>query len=521
MRRRRSAASGRVYLVGAGPGDPGLLTLRGQALLRSAERVVYDALVSPEVLRLASPGAELVFAGRRGRDPAGRQKKIDALLVEGARRGLSVVRLKGGDPFLFGRGGEEAETLAAAGVEFEIVPGVTSAIAAPAYAGIPLTHRAHASSALITTAHEDPRRPGSRLRWDLLAQSADTLVFLMVAENLARVLHELRRHGRAPATPAALIEWGTWPRQRTVQATLSTLGARARRAHVGPPCVLVVGEVVRLRERLAWLERRPLFGRRVLVTRAQGQAGELARALSDAGAEVIEFPTLELLPPASWKAADRAIASLDAYDWVLFTSVNGVDAFMDRVWKQGKDVRALGGARLGAIGPATAARLEERGLRVELRPGEYRAEAVVEALRGRVRGARILIPRARVARDILPESLRRQEGARVDVVEVYQTRPPRADSSWLRRDLQQRRIDAVTFTASSTVHNFVRALGKFDLPAVLSRVVVACIGPITADTARSYGFKPRVQPSEYTVPHLVRALIQHFKSFRAGTRRPR
>lgn len=507
--------------MGAGPGDPGLLTQRGRELLERADRVIYDALVNPEILAFIRPGAEKVFAGHRGARPEDRQGHIDAGLIDGARRGLCVVRLKGGDPFLFGRGGEEAEALAAAGVEFEVVPGISSALAAAAYAGIPVTHRRHASSVLIAAGHEDPARPRSRAHWEALGRGADTLVFLMVIADLGRIVRELKVHGRPESTPAALIEWGTWPRQRTLSGTLGTLPGRARRARFAPPSVLVVGEVVRLRERIAWLERRPLHGRRIMVTRAREQAGELSRLLAEAGAEPVEIPALEVRPPQSWKGADRAIEQLPSYDWILFTSVNGVDAFLARVWERGRDLRALSRARLGAIGPATAARLAQRGLRVELQPQEYRAEAVLEALRGRARGTRILIPRARVARDLLPIELRRREGARVDVVEVYQTRAPRTDTADLRRALSEDRIDAVTFTSSSTVHNFVRAAGKFNLPALMARIVVACIGPVTADTARSYGLKPRVLPEAYTIPALVQALTGFFRNSRAGTRPPK
>ena len=520
MSRARKAA-GKVYLVGAGPGDPGLLTLRGREVLERADLVVYDALANPALLDYAPPDAARVFAGKRGADPARRQRRIDGRLIAGARRGLSVVRLKGGDPFVFGRGGEEAEVLAAAGIHFEVVPGVSSAIAAPAYAGIPLTHRGHVSSVLIATGHEEPGRRTSRLDWQALARGADTLVFLMAIRNLARILRQLAIHGRPGSTPAALIEWATWPRQRTVVGTVATLAGRARRAGVGPPAVLVIGDVVSLRRRLAWFERRPLLGRRVLVTRARAQAGEFTRLLREAGAEVVEFPALEVRPPSSWAAADRAIADLDSYDWVLFTSVNGVDAFLARLWERGRDVRALGRARLGAIGPATATRLEERGLRVEVLPGEFRAEAVVEALRGRVRGRRVLIPRARVARDVLPRRLREEEGARVDVVEVYRTVPPRRSAVGLRRALAAGEIDLVTFTSSSTVHNLALALGTKSLAGRLGGAAVACIGPITAQTARAYGVPRPLQPADYTIPALAAAVIRRFRSSPSGTRRRR
>jgi uroporphyrinogen III methyltransferase/synthase len=509
---------GKVYLVGAGPGDPGLLTLRGRELLEAADLVVYDALANPMLLGHLRPGARRIFAGRRGARAAARQRRIDSLLAGAARRGLQVVRLKGGDPFVFGRGGEEAEALAAAGIDFEIVPGVSSAVAAASCAGIPLTHRRHASSILIATGHEEPGRPASRLRWEALARGADTLVFLMAIRNLESILIRLARHGRPLTTPAALIEWGSWPRQRVQVATIGTLARLARETAIGPPALLVIGDVVRLRGRLRWLERRPLHGRRIVVTRPRAQAAELSHRLAGAGAEVIEFPTIEIGPPASWRRADASIRRLGEYDWILFTSANGVEAFLGRLWSRGKDLRALGRARLGAIGPATARALEVRGLRVEVQPDVYRAERVAAALRGRVRGSRVLIPRARVARDVLPRQLRDREGARVDVVEVYRTRTVRSGARRVREALKAGDIDAVTFTSSSTAHGFVRALGVEGLRRLMAGVAIACIGPVTAATLRSYGLKARVQPAEYTVPALAEALCRHFRSSRAGIR---
>ncbi len=510
--KREHSAPGKVYLVGAGPGDPELLTLRGRQLLECADLVVYDALTSPALLRFVRPTAEKLFAGKRSGDPSVPQEAIERTLIAAARRGLTVVRLEGGDPFLFGRGGEEAEALAAAGVGFEIVPGISSAIGAPAYASIPLTHSQHASSVFIATGHEDPSQPTSRLRWDMLARAADTLVFMMPARQLGEILGRLQEHGLAPATPAALIEWGTWPRQRTISATVSTLEAEARRHEIGPPVLLLVGNVISVREHIAWFERRPLCGRRVLITRAGSQAGRFRKLLAERGAEVVEFPTLEIRPPPSWKPADRAIARLESYDWVVFTSANGVDAFLGRLWERGRDLRALGKSRLAAIGPATARRLEERGLRVDLQPSEYRAEGILEALHGRVRGARMLLARAREAREVLPRRLREQEGAHVDVVAVYESRAPRADASSLRQALERGEIDVVTFTSSSTVRNLARMLGVDDLSSTLARCTVACIGPITAATVRQYGLSPGIEPREYTIPALTAALIEHFRN---------
>ena len=518
---RASNKVGKVYLVGAGPGDPDLITLRGRELLARADRVVYDALVDPHLLEYVRPEAEKLFAGRRGVDPEARQRAIDRLLVEGARQGLDVVRLKGGDPFVFGRGGEEAELLAREGVEFEIVPGVSSMIAGPAYAGIPLTHRAHASSVFIATGHEDPARPTSRLRWELLARSADTLLFMMSIRNLGVILSKLQEHGLDASTPAAMVERATWPRQRTVVGTLSTLEQKARNEGISPPALLVVGDVVLVRESTAWLERRPLLGRRVLITRARHQAGCFRRLLWEAGAEVVEFPTIEIRPPSSWGPADKAIGELEAYDWILFTSANGVDAFFDRLWEKGRDLRALCRVRLGAIGPATARRLKERGLRADVIPREYRAEGVLEVLRDQVRGARILLARAREAREVLPRQLREVEGAQVDVVEVYRSELPEVDVSELRRDLEQCRIDVVTFTSSSSVKNLARLLKVRNLSELLGECEVGCIGPITSDTARAHGLSPSIEPEQYTIPALAAAVIDRFRNSPSGTRPPR
>jgi uroporphyrinogen III methyltransferase/synthase len=510
-----------VYLVGAGPGDPGLLTVRGRELIERADLILHDRLVNPDLLLLARPGARIIAAGRRGAQAAARQRRIDALMIRSARRGLRVVRLKGGDPFVFGRGGEEAEALAAAGIEFEVVPGVSSAVAAAACAGIPLTHRRWASSVLIATGHEDPRAPG-RLRWPAVATAADTLVFLMALRRLPALLRRLLRHGRPPSTPAALIEQGSWPRQRVIEGTLATLAERARSLRARAPALLVVGEVVRLRRRISWFERRPLWGLTVLVTRARAQAGDLSRRLAEAGAEVRELAAIEIVPPSSWRGTDRAIAALGTYDWVIFTSANGVDAFLDRLQRRGRDARALGGARLAAIGPATAQRLREHGLRADVQPPEYRAEALAEALRGRARGARVLIARARVARDFLPRTLRERQGATVDVVEVYRTLRPRAGAAALRRALERKEIDIVALTSSSTVLNLIEALGgRRRARRLLRGVGAACIGPITAATARACGLKVRAQPRDYTIPALAQEIVRVLGSRRGGIRSSR
>jgi uroporphyrinogen III methyltransferase/synthase len=418
-----------------------------------------------------------------------------------------VVRLKGGDPFVFGRGGEEALYLHERGIDFEVVPGVTSAVAVPAYAGIPVTHRDLTSSLAIVTGHERPDKGESSIRWDKLATGAGTLVFLMGIENLHSIVANLVLHGRSAGTPCALIRWGTLPGQHVVTGTLADIEEKAREAGVTPPGIIVVGEVVSLRPRLAWFERRPLFGRRVVVTRARSQASNLTSLLEELGAEVLEVPTIEVVPVVDMSALDRELSRLGQYDWVLFTSVNGVELFFERLLACGGDVRDLHGAALGAIGPATAEALRRRGLRVEVIPEEYRAEGMLRALGGRVRpGQRVLLPRARGARTVLPDMLRGQ-GAEVTEVALYEAvRVPVEPEA--RERVLQGEADAITFTSSSTVRNFVAALGKEAAAAIPARTRMVCIGPVTADTARSLGLRVDAVAEEYTIPGLVQALLR-------------
>src|SRR5574337_1353313 len=452
---------GKVYLIGAGPGDPGLFTLRGVTCLREADVIVYDYLANPRLLSYAKPDAELIYVGKKGGNgDAATQVEIDRLLIEKALAGKVVARLKGGDPFIFGRGGEEGEELFQAGVPFEVVPGITSAIAVPAYAGIPLTHRDHASTVAILTGHEDPLKQLSLIAWEKVATGIGTLVFLMGCGNLRSIVDKLLEHGRAKETPAAVMRWGTKPEQETVAGTLDTIVELAQRRGIGPPAVLVVGDVVRLRERLNWFERRPLFGKRILITRTREQAGRFAELLEGQGAEVLELPLIEIAPPKSWKPLDQAIERIETYRWVIFTSANGVDAFFSRLRELRRDARRLGAARICAIGPATADTLERYTIIPDLVPAEFRAEGVIEALKPYdLQGAKILLPRAEVARDLLPADLERR-GATVDVVPVYRTVQSRTAGDVLKPLLQDRKIDLVTFTSSSTVTNFVEALGQ-------------------------------------------------------------
>ena len=498
---------GKVFLVGAGPGDPSLLTLKGQAALERADCVIYDFLAARELLRHCRPEAEKIFAGKRGGTPRRLQEEINRLLISKAQAGLVVARLKGGDPFVFGRGGEEAEALAQAGIAFEIIPGVTSGVAAPAYAGIPLTHRELASSVCFIAGQEDLSKPGSLVNWQDVAGSSGTLVFFMGTRNLAAIASTLIERGRAPATPVAVIRWGTRPEQQVILGTLTDIGDRAR--NLQPPTVIVVGEVVRLGERLRWFERLPLFGRRIVVTRAREQAAGLREPLEARGAAVIEIPAIEFRPPASWTPLDDAICRIGEFNFLLVTSVNGVKNFTARLEALGRDARDLKGLTIGAIGPATAAEFAKHGVRVDFVPREYRADGLVEALAGhKLRGRCVLIPRAKLARDLVPKALEKR-GARVEVVVAYET----VRASFAAGEIEallDPPADVFTFTSSSTASHFIRLLVGRKLDGLLGKSTIASIGPVTSATLRTLGFPPAVEAAESTIPGLVAALEKHF-----------
>jgi uroporphyrinogen III methyltransferase/synthase len=503
--------SGRVHLVGAGPGDPGLLTLRGQRCLAEADVVVHDHLVPRRLLEHVRPGAEVIAIGRPHDDPSRlEQSAVAELLIDRARAGRDVVRLKNGDPFVFGRGAEEIDALHAAGVPFDVVPGVTSAVAVPAYAGIPVTHRQHASLVTVVTGHQACVASGEDpppLPWSALVEQRGTLVFLMAARRLPVILDALQRHGLAPDTPAAVVRHGTLGSQQTIVATAATLAARA--GDVKPPAVLVVGEVVRARESAAWFEQRPLLGRRIVVTRPREQAGELTRMFEEQGAEVVLFPTIAVGPPPDPARLDRAVETAGSYDWCVFTSANGVRVFFERFAALGRDVRELGRVRLAAIGPETAAALERLMLRPAIVPSEYRAEGLLAAFAGEeLAGRRILLPRAAGARAVLPETLAAR-GAHVDEVVAYAAvAPADADVAGMRAALEDGAIDVLTFTSSSTVEHFVRLIGA-DVIARVRRPMIACIGPITAATAATLHLPADVQPDDYTAAALAAAVTGH------------
>jgi len=543
--RKEKANFGTVYLIGAGPGDPGLITVRGANLLKTCDVIVYDRLAHPSLLYYAKPNAEQIYVGKSSAHHSMKQPDINLLLVEKAQQGLSVARLKGGDPLVFGRGGEEASFCRDNGVAFEIIPGITSAIAAPAYAGIPVTHRDAASSFAVITGHErdDRGEAGTRTageaeqrrNWSHIAYAADTLVFLMGVEALPEITARLTEFGRDPNTPVALVQWGTWTRQRVVVGTLATISGEVKRANLTAPAVCVVGEVVNLRERLRWFDdsvSRPLFGKKIVVTRARERDSALSDLLRSRGAEPIEFPVIKIEAIAETRAIDAALRNLPEYAWVIFTSTNTVPIIAARLEALRLDARAFGTAKIAAIGPATAEAIRQHlGLRADFVPTEAVAEAVLAQFPDNdLTGKRILVPRAREAREILPEQLT-ERGATVDVISVYETLFDESASTEIHTQLDANEIDVLTFTASSTVHNFIKALtqnsqnlppspsfrkeGEKDTPAPSFRkegeVLVAAIGPVTADTLREYGLEPDMVATEHTIPGLVSAIEAYFQ----------
>jgi uroporphyrinogen III methyltransferase/synthase len=488
-----------------------LITVKGREVLRQAQVVVYDQLASPELLQEAPADAEIIYVGKKAGTHALPQEGINQLLVDKARAGLTVVRLKGGDPFVFGRGGEEALALKAAGLSFEVVPGVTAAVAVPAYAGIPVTHRGLASLVTFITGHEDPTKEASAIPWNVLAQTQGTLVFLMGVKNLADNCRRLVEGGRPPETPAAVIEKGATLEQRTVTGVLGNIAAKAKAAAIKPPAILVVGEAVSLRESLKWWETRPLWGKTAVVTRTREQASALSALLAGAGARCLEVPTMEIGPPDDFTPLDQALDNLSRYQWIVFTSANGVAAFMNRLFAQGKDVRALGGLKIAAIGPATAKALGAWGLKADVVPAQFKAEVLLEALSPLVSsGDKVLLARAQIAREVLPQGLVRL-GVEVDVAPVYKARhvtevPPEAEAAFT-----EGKVDILTFTSSATVHNFASLVGKERFQALAKNAVVAAIGPITAGTLKEYGISAQVQPEDYTIPALAAAVVDYFK----------
>ena len=489
----------KVYLIGAGPGDPDLITVKGRALLEKAEVILYDNLASRALLALA-PKAELIYVGKKKSDHTMPQEEISALLVLHAKRGKRVVRLKGGDPFIFGRGGEEMEALVEAGVPYEVVPGVTAALGIAAYNGVPLTHRDHTSVISFATGHAP-----ELIDWTKVGH-AETLVLYMALGHLREICSRMIEAGRAPDTPAMAVRWATRASQQTIQGTLATLAGQVEAAQLKPPATIIIGAVVALREKLNWFERLPLFGRKIVITRATDQAGTLAHCLHDLGADVVELPAIAFAPPLDSKPVETALKNLSSYDWLIFTSANGVRYFLEYLDKSPYDLRNFRG-KLCAIGPATARALQALHLKVDVMPKEYVGESLVEAMRKYpLAGTRILIPRAAVARDVVPQMLS-AEGARVDVVETYRTVVPAA-SVELAKQLFSEAVgkpDWITFTSASTVKNSLALMGA----EKLAGVKIASIGPITSATARMHGLEVTVEAAEYTVEGLVSAISAH------------
>ncbi|MEX2461250.1 MAG: uroporphyrinogen-III C-methyltransferase [Paenibacillaceae bacterium] len=504
---------GKVFLVGAGPGDPKLITIRGMEAIKKADVIVYDRLASPRLLMNAKPGTEKIFVGKLPDKHTLKQEEINQLLVDLALQGKIVIRLKGGDPCVFGRVGEEAELLAQHQIEFEIIPGITSAIGVPAYAGIPVTHRDYTSSFTIVTGHEYTNKTYSDVNWDKLANSTGTLVFLMGVTNLANIRDELIRFGRSPDLPVALIRWGTWMEQETLTGTLETIVDQVHEANFQSPAVIIVGEVVELRKKLAWFEKKPLFGRRILVTRARNQASELVDAIDDLGGEALEFPVIQLQAPtklATKEHLKHALSKLPDYDWVVLTSVNGVEYFFRSLTENGIDIRSLSKARIAAVGPKTAEALRERGLVTEALPSKFQAEDLLESLLPDLKsGQNVLLPRADIARDYLPKKLK-ELGLHVTEVDVYENVVCTDHGVEVLELLRKQAVHVITFTSSSTVTHLFEALkhlGVIEPLELLAHIDIACIGPVTAQTAESMGLKVSYIAKEATVASLIQALI--------------
>ncbi len=500
---------GKVYLVGAGPGDPGLISVKGLESLKKADVIIYDRLLDDRLLDLADSTAERIYVGKAVGEHTKPQDEINRLLVTKAKEGKTVVRLKGGDPFVLGRGGEEAEVLAQNCIPYEVVPGITSAVAVPAYAGIPVTHRGLASSFAVVTGHEGPNKEESSINWEKLATGADTLVFLMGVKNLPEIVSKLIEFGRSSSTPVAVIKEGTRPEQKTVVGSLKDIVAKVKDNHLTPPAIIIIGEVVRLRDKLRWFDDRPLFGKRILVTRARHQASALSQLLAERGAEPIELPSIDIRPIADSTKLDQAISNLKRHHWIIFTSVNGVAAFWQRLNNLKLDSRALNGQQIGAIGPATAEALAAKGVTPDYVPATYTTEGILAGLRHRdIAGQRFLLPRADKADNELVHGIRRL-GAEVHEVTAYHTVPANESIAEARRMLISGEIDVITFTSSSVVTNLVAAFQGEPLP--INQAKIACIGPKTAEAASGAGLEVDILASEQTILGLVEAIEEYFR----------
>ncbi len=505
---------GKVYLVGAGPGDPGLITVRGKRLLERAEVVVYDYLASRKLLKHVPSDAEFIYVGKKGGvKHTFTQEEINQMLVDHALAGKVVVRLKGGDPFIFGRGGEELEKLYEAGAPFEVVPGVTSATAAATYAGIPITHRDYTASVAFITGHEDPTKETSNVAWDKLATGAGTIVVYMGIKNLPIIVENLISNGRDPKTPVAVVRWASTPEQRSVVGTLETITDVVQDAGIKPPSLIIIGEVVKLRDTIDWYEKRPLFGKRIMVTRTREQASDLVAGLEEFGANCLEYSTIKIKPVDFYDVLDGELERLPEYHWILFTSLNGVKYFFERLYAKGMDARDLKGPDIAAVGKSTADLLLRYGVNADLIPSTFTGEGLAESLLDLgVEGRNILIPRAQQGREILPETLR-GAGAQVAVAPVYQNCPAAGDKEIMRAEFVEGGVDMITFTSSSTVRNFLAMLdaeSQEELQQILAGVKIAAIGPITAKTVTDNGLKVDVQPDDYTISDMVNVVVDYY-----------
>jgi uroporphyrinogen III methyltransferase/synthase len=501
--------AGKVYLIGAGPGDPGLITVRGVECIQQADVVVYDYLANPALLRHARAVAKLIYVGKSAGKHTLTQEEINALLVEQGKAGKVVARLKGGDPYVFGRGGEEAEELVKAGIPFEEVPGISSSLAAPAYAGIPVTHRGVATAFMVITGHEDPTKPETQVDWKQVAKFFGTRIILMGVERIGVITDELVKHGASPTTPVAMVRWGTTGQQQTVTGTLATIAAVAEKAGFKPPAVTIIGEVVRLRETLNWFEKRPLFGKRIVVTRSREQASELVRQLTDLGADVLEIPTIRITTPKDLKPLREAVTAMGTYDWVMFTSPNGVDAFFREFFRQHQDLREIGPVKIAAVGQGTAAKIREYRLDVDFIPKEFTSEALLREFKKEVdcENLKFLLPRADLADATLARGLE-DLGGIVDDLDAYATVPETDDRTGHRARLLNEGADLVTFTSSSTVANFCDLL---DVPALVAKfpsLRFVSIGPQTTKAAQERKLPIAAEATEHTIPGLIKTCQQ-------------
>lgn len=502
---------GKVYLVGAGPGDPSLITLRAIECLKIADVVIYDFLASPVLLNYADKNTEMIYVGKQAGNHTLNQEDIIKLIIQKAKQGLDVVRLKGGDPFVFGRGGEECLALKQKEILFEVIPGITAGISVPCYAGIPVTHRKLASSVAFITGHEDPTKSDSSINWEHLAKGVDTLVFYMGVSNLPLITSELTANGLSADTPVAVIRWGTKPSQQTITGTLDTIVDIAKKKRIKPPSIIIVGKVVNLSEDLTWFEKRPLFGRRIINTRSRDQASMLTKPLADLGAEVIELPTIEIVAEPENSPLKDKVDNIKTYDWLIFTSPNGVDAFFKMFLNYYNDIRELGKVKIASIGPGTSSTIKLYNINVDITAKKAVAEGLIAELEtaDSWHNKRVLLPRAKEARDVLPDTLS-SWGAQVDVVAAYETIKPVDINRSTLQDIIENRYDLITFSSSSTFNNFTGLFDKETLPNVLKNFKAVSIGPITTSTMNNFGIKPLIEASEHTIPGLIRAIKEYF-----------